>query len=44
MVELQNQVLPPFDREMTTPLAEHLVSNGVSLLLGQSAAAFEQRA
>jgi len=42
MVELQDQVLPPFDKEMTTPLAEHLATKGVSLLLGQSAEAFEQ--
>ena len=42
VVELQDQVLPPFDKEMTTPLAEHLATNDVSLLLGQSAEAFEQ--
>jgi NADPH-dependent 2,4-dienoyl-CoA reductase/sulfur reductase-like enzyme/rhodanese-related sulfurtransferase len=42
VVELQDQVLPPFDKEMTTPIAEHLASKGVSLLLGQSAEAFEQ--
>lgn len=42
VVELQDQVLPPFDKEMTTPIAEHLVAKGVSLLLGQSAEAFEQ--
>ena len=42
VVELQDQVLPPFDKEMTTPLAEHLISRGVTLLLGQSAEAFEQ--
>jgi len=42
VVELQDQVLPPFDKEMTTPLAEHLAAKGVSLLLGQSAEAFEQ--
>ena len=42
VVELQDQVLPPFDKEMTTPLAEHLATKGVSLLLGQSAEAFEQ--
>src|SRR5271157_2444540 len=42
VVELQDQVLPPFDKEMTTPLAEHLATQGVSLLLGQSAEAFEQ--
>src|SRR5262249_37063288 len=42
LVELQDQVLPPFDKEMTTPIAEHLAAKGVSLLLGQSAEAFEQ--
>jgi NADPH-dependent 2,4-dienoyl-CoA reductase/sulfur reductase-like enzyme len=41
VVELQDQVLPPLDREMTAPLAEHLKSKGVRLLLGQSAEAFE---
>lgn len=41
VVELQDQVLPPLDREMTSPLAEHLRSKGVTLLLGQSAEAFE---
>jgi NADPH-dependent 2,4-dienoyl-CoA reductase/sulfur reductase-like enzyme/rhodanese-related sulfurtransferase len=41
LVELQDQVLPPFDKEMTTPLATELADNGVTLLLGQSAAAFE---
>ncbi len=42
VVELQDQVLPPFDKEMTTPLVEHLATRGVSLLLGQAAEAFEQ--
>lgn len=41
VVELQDQVLPPLDREMTTPIAEHLVAKGCSLLLGDSAEAFE---
>ena len=41
VVELQDQVLPPFDKEMTTPIAEHLKAKGVSLLLGDSAQAFE---
>ena len=41
VVELQDQVLPPFDKEMTTPIAQELASKGVSLLLGQSAEAFE---
>jgi NADPH-dependent 2,4-dienoyl-CoA reductase/sulfur reductase-like enzyme/rhodanese-related sulfurtransferase len=41
VVELQDQVLPPFDKEMVTPIAQELASKGVSLLLGQSAEAFE---
>jgi NADPH-dependent 2,4-dienoyl-CoA reductase/sulfur reductase-like enzyme/rhodanese-related sulfurtransferase len=41
VVELQDQVLPPFDKEMTTPIAEELTGKGVPLLLGQSAEAFE---
>jgi NADPH-dependent 2,4-dienoyl-CoA reductase/sulfur reductase-like enzyme len=41
VVELQEQVLPPFDMEITTPVTEHLGAKGVSLLLGQSAEAFE---
>ncbi len=44
VVELQDQVLPPFDKEMTTPIAEHLAAKGVTLLLGDSAEAFEQTA
>lgn len=44
VVELQDQVLPPFDKEMTTPIAEHLAAKGVTLLLAQSAASFEQAA
>ncbi|MBI3411647.1 MAG: FAD-dependent oxidoreductase [Planctomycetes bacterium] len=44
VVELQEQVLPPFDKEMTTPIAEQLAAKGVSVLLGQSAEAFETTA
>jgi NADPH-dependent 2,4-dienoyl-CoA reductase/sulfur reductase-like enzyme/rhodanese-related sulfurtransferase len=44
VVELQDQVLPPFDKEMTTPIAEHLKAKGVSVLLGDSAEAFTQSA
>ncbi|MEX2093545.1 MAG: FAD-dependent oxidoreductase [Pirellulales bacterium] len=40
VVELADQVLPPWDREMTTPIAGHLVASGVELLLGDSAAEF----
>lgn len=41
LVELQDQVLPPFDKEMTAPLVEALLRNGVTVLLGESAEAFE---
>ncbi|HEX5102884.1 MAG TPA: FAD-dependent oxidoreductase, partial [Pirellulaceae bacterium] len=41
VVELQDQVLPPLDKEMTTPLAEVLAAHGVNLLRGDSAEAFE---
>ncbi len=41
VIELQDQVLPPFDKEMAAPIAEQLTTNGVNLLLGQSAEAFE---
>jgi NADPH-dependent 2,4-dienoyl-CoA reductase/sulfur reductase-like enzyme/rhodanese-related sulfurtransferase len=42
VVELQDQVLPPLDKEMTTPLAESLAAKGVTLLLGEAAEGFEQ--
>jgi len=42
VVELQDQVLPPLDKEMTTPLAETLAAKGVNLLLGEAAEGFEQ--
>ena len=42
LIELQNQVLPPLDREITTPILETLSSNGVTVLLEQSAEGFEQ--
>jgi NADPH-dependent 2,4-dienoyl-CoA reductase/sulfur reductase-like enzyme/rhodanese-related sulfurtransferase len=41
VVELQDQVMPPFDKEMTTPIVEALLAKNVTLLLGQSADAFE---
>jgi len=44
VVELQDQVLPPFDKEMTTPILETLLAKGVTVLLGQSAEGFEQTA
>lgn len=44
LVELQDQVLPPFDKEMTTPLTQTLAAMGVSLVLGESAERFEASA
>lgn len=44
LVELQDQVLPPLDREMTAPILEELRGRGVHVVLGQSASAFEQHA
>jgi NADPH-dependent 2,4-dienoyl-CoA reductase/sulfur reductase-like enzyme/rhodanese-related sulfurtransferase len=40
IVELQDQVLPPLDREMTTPVLAKLRAEGVSVLLGDSAEEF----
>jgi NADPH-dependent 2,4-dienoyl-CoA reductase/sulfur reductase-like enzyme len=42
VVELQDQVLPPFDKEMATPVAQTLLKNLVTLLLGDSAEHIEQ--
>lgn len=40
VVELQDQVLPPMDREMTTPIAQTLKQQGIRLLLKNSVTAF----
>jgi NADPH-dependent 2,4-dienoyl-CoA reductase/sulfur reductase-like enzyme/rhodanese-related sulfurtransferase len=40
VVELQPQVLPPLDAEMTTPILAELTRHSVSVLLGDSAEAF----
>jgi len=37
VVELQDQVLPPLDREMTTPILQELRQRGVRVFLGDSA-------
>lgn len=42
VVELQDQLLPPLDIEITTPILESLFENGVKVLLKQSAEEFEQ--
>jgi NADPH-dependent 2,4-dienoyl-CoA reductase/sulfur reductase-like enzyme/rhodanese-related sulfurtransferase len=44
VVELQDQVLPPLDKEMTAPIAQTLAKYGVALLLGDSTERFEQSA
>ncbi|MBX7106448.1 MAG: FAD-dependent oxidoreductase [Gemmataceae bacterium] len=41
VVELQDQVLPPLDKEMTTPIVAALESRGVTVLLGDSAEGFD---
>ncbi|MBS0261126.1 MAG: FAD-dependent oxidoreductase [Planctomycetes bacterium] len=41
LVERNQQILPPFDREMTSPIAEQLTATGVTLILGDSAEGFE---
>ncbi len=41
VIEKNDQILAPFDKEMTTPIVEELASKGVTLLLGQSAEAVE---
>jgi len=41
VVELARQVLPPFDAEMTTPIADRLTERGVRLFLGQTAEVIE---
>ena len=41
LIELQDQVLPPLDQEMTAPIAAALRAHGVALRLGESAEAFE---
>lgn len=44
LVEMQPQLLPPLDPEMTWPLEEHARQHGVTLHLGTAAAAFRDAA
>jgi NADPH-dependent 2,4-dienoyl-CoA reductase/sulfur reductase-like enzyme/rhodanese-related sulfurtransferase len=37
VLELNKQILPPFDAEMTTPFAAYLAAKGVTVRLGQTA-------
>jgi NADPH-dependent 2,4-dienoyl-CoA reductase/sulfur reductase-like enzyme/rhodanese-related sulfurtransferase len=43
LVELQEQVLPPLDREMTIPVERELTAHGVRLLLADSAQEFRDK-
>jgi NADPH-dependent 2,4-dienoyl-CoA reductase/sulfur reductase-like enzyme/rhodanese-related sulfurtransferase len=42
VVEKNGQILTPFDKEMTTPILETLLTKGVTVLLGESPEGFEQ--
>lgn len=42
VVELQDQVMPPMDKEMTTPIVQTLKQYGVTLLLKDSVTSFEK--
>jgi len=44
VVEKNQQILTPFDPEMTTPIVAELAKKGIALLLGESAEAIEQSA
>ncbi len=44
LVELLDQVMPPLDREMASPVADALRSHGVDLLLGDAVESFGDRA
>ncbi len=43
VVELSDQILPPWDAEMVVPIASHLQSQGVKLHLSDAAEAFDQQ-
>ena len=44
LVELADQILPPWDKEMTWPLTTHVREQGVQLLLNDSAQEFSAAA
>jgi NADPH-dependent 2,4-dienoyl-CoA reductase/sulfur reductase-like enzyme/rhodanese-related sulfurtransferase len=44
IVEKNNQILTPFDKEMTTPIVEELQKNGVTVLFEQTAESIKQLA
>ena len=44
IIELANQIMPPLDPEMAEYARRHLISHGVTLLLGDGVGGFEQSA
>jgi len=44
IVEMLNQVMPPFDPEMARPIQEHMERHGVKLALGDGVAGFDSAA
>ena len=44
VVEMLDQVMPPFDPEMARPVQEHLEKHGVNIALGDGVAGFESDA
>jgi NADPH-dependent 2,4-dienoyl-CoA reductase/sulfur reductase-like enzyme/rhodanese-related sulfurtransferase len=43
LVERDNQLMPPLDKEMTIPVQQALEKRGIGLLLGNSVSAFEEQ-
>ncbi len=42
VIELADQILPPWDKEMVEPVSQHLKEKGVQLILSDSAVAIEK--
>lgn len=42
IIEMADQILPPLDKEMTTPLMEHLNEKGIKVLLGEEVVEIKQ--
>jgi NADPH-dependent 2,4-dienoyl-CoA reductase/sulfur reductase-like enzyme/rhodanese-related sulfurtransferase len=42
VIELADQILPPWDKEMVEPISQHLKEKGVKLILSDSAVAIEK--
>ena len=44
VIELADQILPPWDKEMVAPITQHLLDKGVNLILSDSAEMIEKSA